>query len=118
MNTEKTRLQSEPGTTITAPQSITGLLIGLGILITAVLFIGSYIWLSFQHTQQTIAVTPTRPTAAENNEPESTTAEAQVETLNIVSTSDELGAITADLEATRIQDTAADFAAIEAELNQ
>ncbi len=49
--------------------------------------------------------TPTfRPTKEQNNEPESTTAEAEVETLGAMSTSDELGAIESDLASTPFDD--------------
>lgn len=58
----------------------------------------------------------TRPTAEENNEPESTTAEAQVETMQAVSTSDEIPAIEADLESTNLDSLDAEIQAIEAEL--
>ena len=93
----------------------------IGILITALtmLFIGLYIWSELMNTEiSRTGPTIERPTAAENNEPESTTAEARTEVLNIVSTSDELSAIEADIEATVINDIGADLATIEAELTQ
>lgn len=58
-----------------------------------------------------------RPTAAENNEPESTTAEARTEVMDIVSTSDELSAIKADLETTHLGDLQAEMTPIKAELD-
>ena len=96
-----------------------GLIIGVLITILAVIFIGLYTWSYLLH-EEAIAPGPTieRPTAAENNEPESTTAEAKTEVLNIVSTSDELYAIEADLNATAIGDIEADLQAVEAELGQ
>ncbi len=57
-----------------------------------------------------------RPTVDQNNEPESTKAEAEVETLGAMSTSDELDAIGADLESTPVSDPNDDFNAIEAEV--
>lgn len=57
-----------------------------------------------------------RPTAAENNEPESTTAKAQVETMQTVSPSDSLSAIESDIENTQLNSLGAELEAIEAEL--
>jgi len=96
-----------------------GVIIGLLITILTLVFIGLYIW-SEMMTNQTLPTGPTieRPTAAENNEPESTTSEAKTEVLNIVSTSDELSAIEADLEATVMGDVETDLTTIEAELGQ
>jgi uncharacterized protein HemX len=59
----------------------------------------------------------TRPTAEENNEPESTTAEAQADAMGVVSTSDEINAIEADLESTDLDTLDAELQAIENELN-
>ena len=94
--------------------------IGIAIIIVflSVIFIGLYMWsrlLVMQTTEP--APTATRPTAAENNEPESTTAEAKTEMMQVVSTSDELSAIEADLGATDLQDLDAELNAIDAELN-
>ncbi len=62
--------------------------------------------------------TATRPTAAENNEPESTTAEARTNATNVVSTSDELDALSADLDSTReIENLTPEITAIENELD-
>jgi hypothetical protein len=85
--------------------------------IMASLLIGLYIWSQMMLQQPvTTLPTPNRPTPAENNEPESTTAEARAQTLDVVSTSDELGAIEADLEATVLDDFATELNAIDAEL--
>ncbi len=96
-----------------------GVIIGLLITILAMVFIGLYIWSELM-TRAVVPTGPTieRPTAAENNEPESTTAEASAEVLNVVSTSDELEAIEADLEATVMGDFESDLQAVEAELSQ
>jgi hypothetical protein len=59
----------------------------------------------------------TRPTAEENNEPESTTAEARTDALDVVSTSDEIGAIEADVLSTNLDELDAELTAIDAELN-
>ncbi|MCA9365874.1 hypothetical protein KC723_03180 [Candidatus Kaiserbacteria bacterium] len=57
-----------------------------------------------------------RPTPEQNNEPESTTAEASTERLNVVSNSDNLDLIEADLTSTNLPELDADLNAIEAEL--
>ena len=78
---------------------------------------GMYYWfIVLQNQTSNPVAVPVRPTAEQNNEPESTTAEAQVEALNTVSTSDELNAIEADLESTSLDGLEAELQAIEAEL--
>ena len=95
---------------------------GIVIIVLALLLIfilgGMYYWFS-QLTGQTaspIAPMVERPTAQENNEPESTTAEAAVETQQALSTSDEIIAIEADIEATDLDSLDAELNAIDAEL--
>lgn len=91
----------------------------LGVLLLAVL-IGLVWWFMNLTGNQAVNTAPTpiqRPTAAENNEPESTTAEAQTDNLGVVSSSDEIAAIEADIEATDIEALDAELGAIEAELD-
>lgn len=59
---------------------------------------------------------PLRPTPAMNNEPESTTAEAQADALLVLSTSNELTTIVADIAGTDTSALETEFTAIEAEL--
>lgn len=89
----------------------------LGLLLLAVL-IGLVLWFTnINQSPEPALTTPIeRPTPEENNEPESTTAEAQTDNLETVSTSDEITAIEADLEATDIEALDAELEAIEAEL--
>lgn len=95
-----------------------GVIIGILITILALILMGLYIWSqTIVNTPLPIAPTPQRPTAAENNEPESTDAEARAEVLDIVSTSDELSAIEADLESTQIDGMETDLNAIDLEMN-
>jgi hypothetical protein len=58
-----------------------------------------------------------RPTAEENNEPESTTAEARTDLMGVVSTSDELDAIEADAKSTNLEDLTSEITPIETELD-
>jgi len=124
---EKMKMPTNQVTTPVAKDSDKNALSGIIILILALLLVfilgGLYLWFSAlmaeQQTNSTItAPEPVieRPTAEENNEPESTTAEAAIETGEAMSTSDEIFAIEADLEATDLKGIDAELAAIEAEL--
>ncbi len=90
----------------------------LGILGVALLFIlvGLFLWYKSSQIVPAPEPVPTRPTPEMNNEPESTTAEAQVESLGAMSTSDELGAIEADLESTSLDSLESELIQIETEL--
>lgn len=103
--------------TPTEETSYLGMILGVLIVILVLLLGGLYLWGTTLQDQ----LVPTesvmdRPTAEENNEPESNTADAQVEALNTVSTSDELSAIEADLESTNIEELDAEANAIDAEV--
>jgi len=94
-----------------------GFVLAALIIILILILGGLYLWSQNLTPAEPIAPTPTRPTAEQNNEPESTNAEAEVETFQAMSTSDELGAIAADLEATDLDSLDADLNAIDVELN-
>jgi hypothetical protein len=76
---------------------------------------GIYYWYTILMSE-TVTAPATRPTAEMNNEPESTTAEARTGATDVVSTSDELDAIQADIESTRFDDIDDGFTAVENEL--
>lgn len=90
----------------------------LGVLIVLLVLIlgGLYLWSTTLTPAPLPAPVATRPTAEENNEPESTTADAQVQALETVSTSDTLEAIDADIEATNLDAIDNELGAIDAEL--
>ena len=92
------------------------IIILLSLILVAILG-GFYYWYTLVVQEATTINTATRPTADENNEPESTTAEARTETMDVVSTSDELSAIRADLDSTHLEDLDLEIPAIESELN-
>jgi uncharacterized protein HemX len=89
------------------------LLLVLTLLLVLILG-GMYYWFATLTTNE--IQTPERPIAEQNNEPESTTAEAQTETMQAVSTSDEISAIEADIEATNLDSLDSELNAIDAEL--
>ncbi len=106
-----TASQTEESNVINAP-----LLAFLAILLVAILG-GMYYWFSTLSVEPIPVPAPVeRPTPEENNEPESTTAEAQVEALLTTSPSDEVSAIEADIEATNFEELDAELNAIDAEL--
>lgn len=91
----------------------------LGLLVVLLLLIlgGMYWWYVTILQVDLVTPTATRPTPEQNNEPESTTAEAQTQVMGTMSTSDELSAIEADLEGTNLDSLDAELTAIEAELD-
>lgn len=96
------------------PHTARWLLIALVFVLAAIL-IGLIVWmLSMQSQPAPVTPSATRPSAEENNEPESTTAEAAVDTLQAMSPSTEISSIEADLNATFINELDGDFADIEA----
>ena len=70
---------------------------------------GIYYWYTILMSTPLIAPAPSRPTAEQNNEPESATAEARTGVTDVVSTSDALDAIKADVDSTNFEDPATDF---------
>jgi zona occludens toxin (predicted ATPase) len=94
---------------------VSGPILILLFAILAALLGGIYYWYTILMSEPLTAI-PTRPTAEMNNEPESTTAEARTDATDVVSTSDELDALQADIESTRFDDIDDGFAAIETEI--
>lgn len=83
-----------------------------------ILLVGLFLW--YRASQMPVPTSlpeATRPTAEMNNEPESTTAEAQTESFGALSTSDEIDAIEADLESTNLESLDSELLQIETELN-
>lgn len=86
------------------------------IVLLLVILSGMYYWFGTLEQPQEVAPVVERPTAEENNEPESTTAEAQTETILTTSPSDEITAIEADIESTELESLDAELNAIDAEI--
>lgn len=89
-----------------------GLILGVLILALVLILGGLYLWGSKLNEEAVIEIeTPI------NNEPETPRAAADQAILETVSTSDELGAIEADLGSSNLEALDTDIAAIDAELN-
>jgi hypothetical protein len=101
---------------VTTNPNLLAIIIGVLVVVLVAIFGGLYLWGSLI-SQEVAEPAPTavRPTAEENNEPESTTAEAEVETAAALSPSDSLSAIAADLENTDLDGLTTELNAIEAE---
>jgi flagellar basal body-associated protein FliL len=102
----------------TATTSILSLpiIILLTLILVAILG-GFYYWYTLVMKEAAAIPVANRPTAEQNNEPESPTAEARTETTDVVSTSDELTSIRADIDSTHLEDLDNEIPAIESELN-
>jgi len=104
-------VQPEPSKLINGP-----LLLMLTVLLVMVLT-AMYMWFSTMTNDASVQQTSDRPTALENNEPESTTAEAQTDTMLTTSSSDEISAIQADIAATNLDNLDTEMIAIEAQMD-
>jgi len=99
--------------------SVLAIILGMLIVFLMLILAGLYVWgeyLNKPPVPEPVSVTLERPNAEENNEPESTTAEAEVETMSAISTSDEISAIESDLSGTFVDSLDAEFVTIEGEL--
>lgn len=99
----------------TNPSLINGPILILLFAILVAILGGIYYWYTVVMSTP-IAETPQRPTDAMNNEPESATAEARTSATDVVSTSDALEAITADVESLNMDDVETNIQAIDTEL--
>ncbi len=96
-----------------------GIILGVLIVLLVLILGGLYLWGSTMNPEGLeSAPEAVQPAPAENNEPESTTADAQVQALDIVSTSDEISAIEADIENTDLDELDAELDAIDAEFQE
>ncbi len=117
---ETMKIPSSVDTAETTPEPTSILNGPIVLLLVAILFAllgGIYYWYTILMATPVSVPIPTRPTAEMNNEPESTTAEARTAAADVVSTSDDLDAISADVESINFEDLDTDFAAVDGELN-
>ncbi len=115
MHVPSTRV-STPLTEPTTPRLLSAPIIILLFLILVAILAGFYYWYTLVMQEQVTIPTSTRPTAEQNNEPESTTAEARTDLMDVVSTSDELEAIAADAQSTNLEDLTSEITPIETDL--
>ncbi len=92
------------------------ILVLLVVLLLAILG-GMYRWFVLLDNDLPAIQAGLRPSAEENNEPESTSAEARAEAMGVVSNSNEIPAIESDIESTELDSLESDLNAIEAELD-
>ena len=113
--------QKDISAQITQPVDTEGITNGPILILLVVLLIailgGMYRWFVILNNDVPTINAGLRPTALENDEPESTTAEARVEAMGVVSNSDEIPAIEADIESTDLDSMESELDAIEAELD-
>jgi len=102
---------------VTEHHNRVGLVLGLLIVLLVLILGGLYLWYSTAF--QTLAPEPTveRFVPEMPNEPEMQNADAEVQKLNTVSTSNEIEAIEADIESTDLDQMDAELQAIDAELD-
>jgi len=99
-------------------QSALPIVLGVIIVLLVLILAGLYLWgTTLEGTPMPATSDSLRPTAEENNEPESTTADAQVQALETVSTSNSLDAIEADVDSTALDAIDAELGAIDAEFD-
>ncbi|MEZ4194828.1 MAG: hypothetical protein R3B53_00285 [Candidatus Paceibacterota bacterium] len=110
---EQMPTESEVDTAVTEHKGLTIIMLLVALV---VILIGLVYWYQAMNREVPMQEVPMRPTYETNNEPESTTAEAQVDSFGVMSTSDELGTIEADLESTNLDSLEAEMIQIEEEL--
>lgn len=99
--------------------SYVGIILGVLIVVLMLILAGLYMWSQLLQNQSPVVVPQesARPSAEQNNEPESTNAEADVQVLQTMSTSDEISTIESDLDSTNLDGIDAELTAIDAELD-
>jgi len=117
MKIPTTMQSSESDTQLTAQNTLNTPIIVVLTLILVAIFGGLAYWYYLVTTMSVAPASSTRPTPEMNQEPETPTSVARTEATDVVSTSDELAAIEADIESTNIDDLDMEMNAIEAELN-
>lgn len=101
---------------VQTPPSLAGIVLSVLIVLLIMILGGLYMWgTEIQKTFRApeVSIPTARPTSTQNKEPESTNAKATVETLQAMSTSNEISAMQADLESTLIDTNQTDLNAID-----
>ena len=87
------------------------------LLVLTAILVGLFLWYRTGFAPTNTPLDNLRPTAEQNKEPETPTAVAQVESMNALSTSDELATIEADLESTLLDSLESELTQIESDLS-
>lgn len=115
-NNEEMKMPEEQfgGFTQDDKSSHLGVILGVLIVVLMLILGGLYLW-STSLQEQAPVITPDvqRPTAEENNEPESNNAEADAQVLETTSPSDEVDAIEADIQSSNIDTVDSDMQALD-----
>ncbi len=97
-------------------KEVNGTVVIILFIILILIMAGLYYWYKIASVIPQPIETTTRPTLEVNKEPETTTATAQTESFTVISTSDEIEAIEADLESTDLNNLETELNQIDAEL--
>ena len=92
------------------------MILGTLIILLLLVLAGLYYWHDLITQSPIVTSISNRPTEEQNQEPESTTARAQTDAMETLSTSDEIPALEADIEGTNLETLDSELNAIDAEL--
>ena len=92
------------------------MILGTLIILLLLVLAGLYYWHDLITQSPIVTSISNRPTEEQNQEPESTTARAQTDAMESLSTSDEIPALEADIEGTNLETLDSELNAIDAEL--
>lgn len=112
MPTERTGSMISQG----EPKTVSTLILLLVLALVAIMG-GIGYWYYLGQQAETAPAIVTRPPLESNKEPETPTATAQTDSLNTMSTSDEISTIEADIESTNLDSLDSELVQIETELN-
>lgn len=116
---EKMRMPTERTGNMIAegePKTVSTLILLLALALIGILA-GIGYWYYLGQKAETAPEVVTRPPLERNKEPETPTATAQTDSLNTMSTSDEISTIEADIESTNLDSLDSELIQIETELN-
>jgi hypothetical protein len=111
--THQTNMNDTPSPFIGQTSLARGIIIGLLVIVVVILLCALYIWGSMLGGPDTEPFVPPA-----NNEPETPRADADIQILRTVSSSDELSAIESDLESTNLDSLDKELELIENDLKE
>lgn len=117
MNEEPTTKENELTAAVHTESIANGPILVLLVILLLAILGGMYRWFILLDNDIPAIPASLRPSAEENNEPESTGAEARAEAMGVVSNSSEIPAIEADIDSTDLDTLESELNSIEAELD-